>query len=48
MEDLEAKFRGVMNGKLSGEDIGLRSVEISPVSHLEVKIDKENLKVEQF
>ena len=47
MEDLEEKLRGVMNGKLSGEDIGVRSVEILPVSHLKVRIDKENLKAEQ-
>ena len=48
MEDLEEKLRGVMNGKLSGEDIGLQSVEILPVSHLRVRIDKENLKAERF
>ena len=48
MEDLEEKLRGVMNGRLRGEDVGVRSVEISPVPNLKVRIDKENLKAEQF
>lgn len=48
MEDLKAKLTGVMNGQLSGEDIGLRSMDISPITHLKVEIDKQNLKAEQF